>query len=127
MLPKPARFRLFLDRLMAAPAAANHDEALALIATTLTAVENEHSGVPANPALWQSDGRMYPPQADMARPSADLPGVIIYRSRAHRTFIASNGAFAIADAHTAAVRIEKSGHDGLGIWPGASERTKNPT
>ena len=72
MLSKDARLRLFFDGLRSAIPAANHDEAFALIATTLNAVEGEHSGVPANPSNWQSDGRMYPPQADMApvtRPS----------------------------------------------------------
>ena len=117
VLTKAERIRLFLVRLTAAPAAASHDEALALIAATLSAVEDEHSGIPANPANWQFDGRMYPPQSDMARPAADRPGVTIYRSRAHRTLLASNGAFTIIDVNTNAVLIAKPGRDGQTVPP----------
>jgi len=112
VLTKADRLRLFLVRLAAAPAPASHDDAFALIATALNAVEDEHSGVPANPANWQFDGRMYPPQSDMARHSPDLPGVIVYRSRAHRTLIASNGAFTIIELSTKEILIEKPGSDG---------------
>ncbi len=115
MLTKAARLRLFLARLTAAPAAASHDEALALIATVLNAVEDEHSGVPANPANWRTDGRMYPPQSDNARASADLPGVTGYRSVAHRTLIASNGALTIIELSTNTVLIEKPGGDGKAV------------
>lgn len=115
MLSKDARLRLFLDRLRNATPLANHDEAFALIATTLNAVEDEHSGVPANPSNWQSDGRMYPPQADMARPSPDRPGVTVYRSRGHRTLIGANGAFSIAEVHGGKVLVEKVGKDGQGL------------
>lgn len=111
---------MFLDRLGAAPAVASHGEAFALLAAVLNAIEDEHSGVLANPANWQFDERMYPPQSDMARASADMPGVTIYRSRAHRTLIARNGALAITDAHTGAVLLEKSGQDGVGVWPKGS-------
>lgn len=115
MLSKDARLRLFLDRLRSATPAANHEEAFALIATTLNMIEDENSGVPANPSNWQSDGRMYPPQTDMARPSSDLPGVTIYRSRGHRTLIGANGAFTIAEIHGGKVLVEKVGADGRGL------------
>ena len=117
MLTKAARLRLFLARLAAAPAAASHNEALALIAAVLYAVEDEHSGVPANPANWRTDGRMYPPQFDYARASAELPGVTTYRSVAHRTLIASNGAITIIELSTSTVLIEKAGGDGKGLPP----------
>ena len=109
MLSKDVRFRLFLDRLHAAAPTASHDEAFALIATTLNAIEDEDSGVPADPANWQFDGRMYPPQADMARPLPGMPGVIVYRSRAHRTFIGANGAFAITEVHDGSTLVKESG------------------
>ena len=117
MLPKPDRFRQFIDRLAAAAPASSQEEAFALIAATLNAVEDEHSGVPANPANCQSDGRMYPPQADMARAAPGLPGVTVYRSRAHRTFIAENGAFVIKDVWTEQILVEKPGRNGVGISP----------
>lgn len=112
---KTSRLRLFLAKLAASPAAANHDQAFALIASVLNAVEDEHSGVPADPANWRSDGRMYPPQADNARPYSDLPGVFGYRSVAHRTLIASNGAFAIIELSTNKALIEKAGGNGTGL------------
>lgn len=115
MSTKAARLRLFLARLAAAPAASSHDEALALIATALNEVENEHSGIPANPANWRTDGRMYPPQPDHARASANLPGVTIYRSVAHRTLIASNGALTIIGLDSNRVLIAKPGADKRGI------------
>lgn len=115
MLSKDARLRLFLDRLLSATPAANPDEAIALIATLLNAVEDEHSGVPANPSSWQSDGRMYPPQADMARTLPGLPGLTVYRSRGHRTLIGANGAFTIAEIHGGKVLVEKAGADGRGL------------
>lgn len=117
MLTKAARIRLFLTRLTSAAPAVSHDEAFALIAAVLNAMEDEHSGVPSNPANWRSDGRMYPPKSDSARASPDLPGVIGYRSVAHRTLIASNGAFTIIDLNTGKALIEKAGGDGQGLPP----------
>ena len=125
MLPKADRFRLFLSRLTAAPAVASQKAAFALIAGTLNAVEDEHSGIPANPANWQFDGRMYPPQSDMARRSVDLPGVTVYRSRAHRTLVASNGAFTIVEVATGAVLIAKPGSDGHPV-PSARPPPRKP-
>ena len=115
MASKTERFQIFVERLLAAPVVTSHDEAFALITTILNAVEDEHSGVPANPAHWQSDGRMYPPQADMARTSKDLPGITIYRNRAHRTLIAANGAFRITEVGSNKIVLEKSGHDGRAV------------
>jgi hypothetical protein len=112
MLTKAERLRLFLHRLAAAPAAASHDEALALIEAIVNAVEDEHSGVVANPAKWRTDGRMYAPQSDHARAVADRPGVTAYRSVSHRTLIASNGAIAIIELRTESLLIEKPGGDG---------------
>ncbi len=57
------RLTLFLERLHAQEPAADHDAAMALIATTLLAVEDEFSGVPYNPDEPGGDGRMYPPKA----------------------------------------------------------------
>ena len=61
---KARRLQAFLDRLGQLPAAASHDEALMQLRTVLDSVEDAHSGVPNDPASWQSDGRMYAPGAD---------------------------------------------------------------
>ena len=109
---KNERVRLFLARLAAAAACTNHDEAYALIAATLTAVEDENSGVPANPATWDTDGRLYPPQADNATEPKEYPGVVRYRSVAHWTYIAPNGAFRIEIIPSRKVLIDRPGQDG---------------
>ena len=124
MLSKALRLRLFLARLAIAPSVGSHDEALKLIATLLDAVEDKHSGIAANPRNWRTDGRMYPPQPDSARPSVDLPGVIVYRSVAHRILIAANGAFAIIEVGADTVLIEKAGRDGRVMAPGGSRALK---
>ena len=109
------RLQLFFAQLLAAPLAASHDEAYALIVNILNTIEDNFSGVPANPANWRTDGRMYPPQADMARSHPTLPGVIVYRNARHRTLIGMNGAFAIQDAENNNIIVEKTGQDGLGL------------
>lgn len=126
MLSKSARLKLVFQRLNAAGATATHDAAFALIAEILNAVEDEHSGIPANPSNWRSDGRMYPPQADNARSSPNRPGVVVYRSRSHRTLIAVNGAFTIIDVQTGEALIEKLGLDGHGLPPDNPGPQENP-
>jgi len=117
MLPKSQRLELFVARLNAAEPAGTQEAAFLTIAAALKAVEDEHSGVPDNPANWRTDGRMYPPQSDMAKPDADRPGVTVYRSRSHRTFIARNGAFAIENIWSRNQLVEKIGRDGVGLPP----------
>jgi hypothetical protein len=109
VVPKALRFELFLARLASAPTASSHDDALALIANTLTEVEDLLSGATANPSEWLTDGRMYPPQLDNARPSEDFEGVTIYRNKGHRTLIASDGAIQIVEIHSSKILIEKQG------------------
>jgi hypothetical protein len=41
MLPKPDRFRQFIDRLASSPPASRQEEVFALIAATLNVVEDE--------------------------------------------------------------------------------------
>lgn len=67
---------------------------------------------------------MYPPQADMARALPDRPGVTLYRSRGHRTWIGSNGAFMIAEFHNGNVLVEKAGRDGRHL-PSAGMASKS--
>jgi len=69
-----------------------------MLATALASVEDQHSGAPDNPQNWRVDGRMYPPQADQARPLAGEIDTTVYRSARHRTLIAANGALRIIDS-----------------------------
>lgn len=59
------RLQLFFAALEAAEAVASADAALELLAQTLDAIEDAHSGVSKadNPSL-DYDGRMYPPRED---------------------------------------------------------------
>ena len=61
------RLAEFLRRLSAAPAASSFDEAYRQLGDILNAVEDEMTSIPFDPANWQNDGRMYPPQMDSLR------------------------------------------------------------
>lgn len=111
---KKERFQEFLSRLESADAVANADEAFALISETLTAVEDEMTDIPNDPASWQTDGRMYPPQADNARDVDNRPDLVRYRSRGHNTLIRDNGAIEISDLQ-GTVLLSKPGQDGRGV------------
>src|SRR5579871_3619229 len=100
MEPKHLRFAEFIRRLRALPPASSPEEARVQIAVTLNQVEDEHSGVPYDPAHWRTDGRMYPFDDDSAADVEGHPDVTSYRSRGHETFIARNGAFEIRDARS---------------------------
>ncbi|MGW6277825.1 hypothetical protein [Kribbella sp. NPDC055071] len=66
VLPLRDRLQIYFDRLRALPPAANAAEAFAQVSRTLEEVEDDHSGVIKNPNPGlESDGRMYPPRADM--------------------------------------------------------------
>jgi hypothetical protein len=94
---------------MDAPLAHSADEALALIVNILNGVENEFTSIPYDPARSGSDGRMYPPQPDAAREVPGRADLTRYRSVAHNTFVAANGA----------IRIETLAKDLLLSKPGA--------
>lgn len=111
-MKKTERVRLFFRRLEQARPCENHDEAYALIVMTLNSVEDAHSGVPFNPATWQNDGRLYPPQPDRGVLSKDCPGVIRYRSLGHWTYVAPNGAFRIEEIATHKTLVDRPGWDG---------------
>lgn len=114
MLSKAKRLREFIRRIQAAPPAGSADEAFVLLAATLTAVEDEFSGVPSRPELWKSDGRMYPPQED-SRLKHGRPSVRKYRNKAHYVFIGLNGSVRV-ETLDAEVLIDKHGEDGRGAF-----------
>lgn len=89
------RLEEFVRRLRNATAVSTFDEARSLIAATLNAVEDEMTSIPYDPSAWQTDGRMYPPLDDAKRVVPNHLDVLRFRSRAHNTFIRSNGAFEI--------------------------------
>ena len=97
------------------PSAATFDEARRLLEETLNAVEDEMSGSPFDPSQWQTDGRMYPPQNDSERSVPDHPNVRRFRSRAHNTYIGTNGALEIRTTE-GEVLISKPGADGRSVW-----------
>jgi hypothetical protein len=111
VLSKVERMQIFLKRLAAEKPARSADQALALLAENLNAVEEEHSGIPYNPKLWQADGRMYPPQEDNRRIVPDRPSLRRYRSAEHNTFIGLNGSIRIQDLD-GKVMLDKPGHNG---------------
>ena len=108
------RFAEFLARLGAAPAAASFDEAFRQLGDILNAVEDELTSIPSDPANWQNDGRMYPPQPDSRRAVPGRPDLARFRSKAHNTLIGANGAIEIRDLAGRAI-LAKSGADGRGI------------
>jgi len=111
---KEERFQEFLNRLEAAENANSSAAALALIAETLTAVEDDRTDIPNCPENWQTDGRMYPPQGDHAREVDGRPDLIRYRSRGHNTYVRDNGAIEIRDLH-GRILLSKTGEDGRGV------------
>lgn len=86
-VPKNLRFAEFLKRMDAAEAVDSFDDVYHLLSDLLNAVEDELTSIPYDPANWQTDGRMYPPQLDNLRDVAGRPAVKRFRSRAHNTFI----------------------------------------
>ena len=87
-----------------------------LLASTLNAVEDEHSGVSFNPDSWQTDGRMYPALADRIRSVPGRLGVSCLHHVRHLTFVAANGSIEIKDRATGEVVFTKTGTAGRGVW-----------
>lgn len=114
-LSKPARFAEFLDRLAKATPCANAPAALQQLSGVLDAVEDEYSGTANRPEEHISDGRMYPPQEDAARPVEGRPELTRYRNKAHHTYISAQGAVLIIDVLTKDVVLTKPGADGSEI------------
>ncbi len=109
---KRERLAVFIERLEAGPPANSAEEAMTLLSSTLNRTEDELTGIPYKPHNWMHDGRMYPPQADSARDVPNKPQLTRYRSRAHNTFIGSNGSIQIVALPGGEVLIDKPGADG---------------
>jgi hypothetical protein len=109
------RLREFLRRLDEADCASSFDEARRLIADTLNQVEDEMTTIPQDPANWQTDGRMYPPQDDAIRDVVDHPDVKRFRAKRHNIFIRENGSFEIREVG-GPVLVAHPGSDGRGVW-----------
>jgi hypothetical protein len=109
MLPKSERIKVFYARLAAAPAAGSFDEAFALLCDTLNAVEDELTGIPFNPDMWKTDGRMYPPQLDREFSDPARPNVRQFQSVGHITAIGFDGSIEIRHRTTNIVFFSKAG------------------
>ena len=115
-LSKFDRLQLFFDQLNAAPTAGTEAEAFDLVCQLLNRVEDQHSGVPANPTSWEADGRLYPPQPDKRKSFAPRATIIRYRSRDHYLWIEANGAILITDIdYPPKIMLSKAGADGRSI------------
>ena len=102
---------MFLQRLQAAPPASSADEAFALLAKTLNAVEDEFSGVPNRPEHYRTDGRLYPPQEDRRAKCPERPSLRKYWSTAHISFFGINGSIRVETSEGEVV-LDKPGQDG---------------
>jgi hypothetical protein len=115
LLTKAERLALVFASLRAESPAADHDEAMTMIAATLCAVEDEFSGIPYNPEEPGTDGRMYPPTERFRYLKWERPGARCYRQTAHATFVADNGAVEVRSrkaGELGPVLFEKEGKDG---------------
>jgi len=111
-MEKRARLDEFLRRVTEAPAAGGADEALGLLTEILTAVEDEHSGVPNEPTGPRADERMFAPIERYHFAIEGRPDLDGYRQKVHDTIIAGNGAILIRVRKTLKTVFEKPGLDG---------------
>jgi lipoprotein-anchoring transpeptidase ErfK/SrfK len=112
-LTKAERLKEFTRRVLIAPNSSNAEDALVLVSETLTKVEDDYSGVPAeaNPGL-KYVGRMYAPQEDNIdrNPTGHPPGTIVATTAGNVLIFGPNGSIEVRDK------------DGKPIWtkPGAN-------
>jgi hypothetical protein len=91
------------------------EEVLAQFSNILNRVEDELTSIPYDPENWLVDGRLYPPQADSARPVPGHPLAVRYRSRKHNTFVGANGSIEVQGID-GCVHFRKRGADGRSVW-----------
>jgi len=111
MLSKKQRLVIFLDPLASAPAASSEGEARVLLKELLNQVEDEFSGIPFNPLLPTSNGRMYAPRDDNRRAVPGQQLLNRFRSAAHNTYFGKNGSIRIETLEKE-VLLDKPGADG---------------
>lgn len=93
--------------------AASFEAAWSDLERTIDEVEDEFSGVPKNPARWQSDGRIYMPQVDSeVRPPR--PWVRKFRTRGHYALFGPNGSVEVQDLKGERIH-QRRGADGRGV------------
>lgn len=114
--PKSERLKEFKNRVEQAPSCGSFDEGRSLVTKTLNDVEDEMSDTPYDPAEWEHDGRMYPPQEDSIRLVESHPEVKRLRSLFHNTFIRTNGSIRIEDLRNRQVFLDKPGNDGRKVF-----------
>lgn len=110
MLSKKERLDIFFKQLNDAFPASNDSEAYELLSSILNGVEDVNTSIPYTPEMWDSDGRMYPPQEDSKRTVTN--DISRYRNRNHNTFIGSNGSIKIETVIGKKVLLDKAGLDG---------------
>jgi hypothetical protein len=115
MHQKQERLAEFYRRLEQAPPAATSDEALAQVRDMMDAVEDELTPYPNRPDRWMEFPRLYPPQDDASRAVPGHASITRYRSRAHNTYIGTNGAIEIQRLD-GRVELSKAGANGKGVW-----------
>ncbi len=69
------------------------------------------TSIPFDPAIWQNDGRMYPPLWDSLWSVSGRNDVKRFPSKAHNTLIGDNGAIEIRDLSGRTI-LAKPGADG---------------
>jgi hypothetical protein len=116
--PDPSRserLKEFFRRLIVAPPASDHEEAMQQVTDILNRVEDEMTSIPYDPTFPLNDGRMYPPRPDSKKAVSGRADVTRYRSKGHSTLIADNGAIQIIDRSSGNVVFDKPGADVQGI------------
>jgi hypothetical protein len=117
MTSRQDRVDELLRRLAVADACGSAEEAMALIETTLNAVETQMSGVGFNPDYPLDDGRMYPPREDARRDVAGRSDLRRYRSRGHNIYVSDAGAIRIELVKGKTCLLNKAGRNGGTISP----------
>jgi hypothetical protein len=116
-MTKGERIAELVRRLEAAVPPASSEEALHLVTTTLEQIEDEHSGVPNDPASPMADERIWPPIDRYHFVVDGRPDLDGYRQKGHETILGANGAILIRTRRQVRVILDKAGRDGRKVDP----------